>query len=42
MVEIARDFNAEIAEKPVGEHDFLGIIYFDTFIVYIFQLDFKN
>ena len=24
MIDIARDFNAQIAKNPVGEHDFLG------------------
>ena len=24
IIDIARDFNAEIAKNPVGEHDFLG------------------
>ena len=24
MIDIARDFNSQIAKNPVGEHDFLG------------------
>ena len=33
IIDIAHDFNAEIAKNPVGEYDFLGnTIYFDTSI----------